>query len=71
MTQEPPAYRSYLLRLWRAEQDGQPLWRASVESAQTGERRTFADLAALWAFLAEQTDGEAISGEDPPAGMPK
>ena len=71
MTQEPPAYRSYLLRLWRAERDGQPIWRASLESAQTGERRTFADLATLCAFLAEQTGGDGSSGEHSRAYTPK
>jgi hypothetical protein len=27
------------------------IWRASVEDAHSGERRAFADLAALFAFL--------------------
>jgi hypothetical protein len=70
MTQEPPTYRSYLLRLWRVERNGQPIWRASLESAQTGEQRTFADLAALWAFLAEQTAGDGIAGERSPPDTP-
>jgi hypothetical protein len=46
-----------------AERNGQPIWRASVESAQTGERRTFADLAALWVYLAEQIGGDGMSDE--------
>ena len=71
MIKKPPAHRSYLLRLWRAERDGQPIWRASLESAQTEERRTFADLAALCAFLVEQTEGGGISGKHSPADMPK
>lgn len=46
---------SYLLRLWQAEQDGAWVWRASLENAHTGERRGFASLIALFAFLKEET----------------
>jgi hypothetical protein len=52
-----PRYRSYLLRLWQVDDAGQPVWRASLADAHTGERRGFASLAALAAFLAEQTTG--------------
>ncbi|HJZ47859.1 MAG TPA: hypothetical protein VKE41_11860 [Roseiflexaceae bacterium] len=70
MTKEPPAYRSYLLRLWRVEHEGQSVWRASLESAQTGERHAFADLASLCAFLSEQTAGDSDSGKSAPAHTP-
>jgi hypothetical protein len=53
--EEQPDYQSYLLRLWR-ESDGERGWRASLESARTGERRGFADLNALFDFLQRQTD---------------
>jgi hypothetical protein len=46
-------YQSYLLRLWR-ENDEEKGWRASLESARTGERRGFADLNALFDFLQRQ-----------------
>ena len=53
---EPRRYRVYLLRLWQAEgEDGCPAWRAALEDARTGERRGFADLARLCAFLEAQT----------------
>jgi hypothetical protein len=55
MLEEPQAYQSYLLRLWRTSSHEHAVWRASLESAQTGERRGFADLASLVAFLEEQT----------------
>lgn len=45
----------YLLRLWQVESDGHLVWRASLEDAHTGERQGFADLALLYAHLAEQT----------------
>jgi hypothetical protein len=48
-------YLAYLLRLWRITSDGDPVWRASVESPHTGERCGFADLQALFAFLEEKT----------------
>jgi hypothetical protein len=48
-----------LPRLWQASSNGKAVWRASLESAQTGERHGFADLASLVAFL------EAQTGDDP------
>jgi hypothetical protein len=44
-------YLSYLLRLWQESSGDPPLWRASLESPQTGERRGFASLAELFTFL--------------------
>jgi hypothetical protein len=44
-------YESYLLRLWESDEAGQLIWRASLESADTGERRGFADLDSLFAYL--------------------
>ena len=46
-------YLSYLLRLWRTSKESP--WRASLEDPQTGERRGFGSLEALFAFLREQT----------------
>ena len=44
-------YESYLLRLWESDQAGQLIWRASLESTDTGERYGFADLGSLFAYL--------------------
>jgi hypothetical protein len=52
---EQPGYLAYLLRLWRVNDDGKPVWRASLESPHTGERRGFANLELLFAFLEEKT----------------
>jgi hypothetical protein len=49
-TGEPPNYRSYLLRLWREGLVGEP-WRASLQSAVTGERQGFASLDGLFDFI--------------------
>ena len=64
MTDEPPRYLSYLLRLWQVKVDGEFAWRASLESPNTGERRGFADLDSLYVFLAEQMGG-CDQGEEP------
>ena len=60
-------YRVFLLRLWQADgDDGTPIWRAALENARTGERRGFADLAQLCAFLEAQTAGWTGRGAEPP-----
>jgi hypothetical protein len=67
MPEEPQAYQSYLLRLWRTGSQGAAVWRASLESAQTGERHSFADLASLFAFLEKQTSADARSEDHSPS----
>jgi hypothetical protein len=52
---EQRRYESYLLRLWQTDRGGTLIWRASLESARTGERRGFASLADLFAFLEQET----------------
>jgi hypothetical protein len=48
---QPPTYITYLLRLWQAEIRTEPVWHASLEDPRTGERKGFADLKSLCAFL--------------------
>ena len=62
MSDRRRGYRAYLLRLWQVEAEEDAPWRASVESPQTGERRGFASLAELWAFL-EKEIGEAVQAQ--------
>ena len=50
---EAPRYQAYLLRLWLAGDDDAAVWRASLEDPRTGERRGFADVESLLAFLSE------------------
>jgi hypothetical protein len=59
MSDEPDAYQTYLLRLWRAQCRGTWQWRASLESRHTDERHLFASLGQLFAFLGERCEGEA------------
>jgi hypothetical protein len=65
MTTEQQRYLAYMLRLWQVSSDGEPIWRASVESPHSGERRGFANLEMLFAFLEEQTGGQLKRQEQP------
>ena len=62
MSGEQRRYISYLLRLWQIRSEGELVWRASLESPHTGERRGFANLADLFTFLEEET-GHAARGQ--------
>ena len=69
MDQEQPKYFSYLLRLWRESDkemphqidessdhtEKRPIWLASLQSSLTGQRKGFANLEDLFAFLRQQT----------------
>jgi hypothetical protein len=55
-TAEQSGYQSFLLRLWRVK-EGEESWWASLESAQTGERRGFATLDALFEYIRSRTRG--------------
>jgi hypothetical protein len=61
MTQQR-RYLSYLLRLWQERAGDVPVWRASLESPQSSERRGFAGLNDLVAFLWEQTGVPSPAG---------
>jgi hypothetical protein len=47
-------YVSFLLRLWQSDEDGYPVWRASLVSAQTGEKRHFSTVSKLARYLEEE-----------------
>lgn len=48
-------YRAFLLRLWQVRGTH---WRASIEDPHTGERRTFASVELLAAFLTRSADAD-------------
>ncbi len=54
MIEKQREYLAYMLRIWLVRDDRQLLWRASVENAQTGERRGFASLDDLFEYLRSQ-----------------
>lgn len=47
-------YVSFLLRLWQSDEDGYFVWRASLESAQTGEKRHFSSVSVLVDYLGRE-----------------
>jgi hypothetical protein len=53
------SYISFLLRFQRVHHGDQARWLASTQCAQTGERRWFADVDGLIAFLHEAFDADA------------
>lgn len=65
MKAERAHYQAYMLRLWLMDSSDQGVWRASLEDPHTGARRAFASLAALFAFLEEQTSG-SLNGKEHP-----
>jgi hypothetical protein len=54
-------YLSYLLRLWRENDQDRPQWRASLESTQDSERQSFASLDDLLTFLRQETGNQSTS----------
>lgn len=62
-----PRHLAYLLRLWQSGSAEHVTWRASLESAYTGERRAFSSLAALFDHLLAQTSG-SLGPHRPPNG---
>jgi len=63
MMAEQPGHLAYLLRLWRVSDDGNPIWRASLENPHSGERHGFANLELPCAFLEEKTE-DLAQGEE-------
>ncbi|MBI5302038.1 MAG: hypothetical protein HY868_07860 [Chloroflexi bacterium] len=66
MTTQEPRYLAYMLRLWQVRDNGETTWRASLEDPHSGERRGFASLEMLFAFLREQTCTETRQQENSP-----
>ena len=58
-------YISYLLRLWQTMSGGERVWRTSLESPHTGERKSFASLTDLFTFL-EQEIGHRVRDQTTP-----
>ncbi|NIV32088.1 MAG: hypothetical protein GWN58_22185 [Anaerolineae bacterium] len=55
-----------MLRLWRAGNDGKPVWRASLKHPLTRERLGFAGLRELFAYLEAQIEEADLSSEEGP-----
>ena len=66
MTHEQQGYVAYLLRLWRVGSGEPTVWRASLDDPSTGERKGFANLESLFAYLRDQV-GESDADVHPTA----
>jgi len=64
MDNKESTYQSFLLRLWLADGDGKPAWRASLERPLTGERKGFANLAELSLYLEQLTHIASKKGQN-------
>ena len=53
-----------MLRLWQTSDDGEQVWRASLESPGTGERQGFASVEDLIGFLQDQTGDEGEESDE-------
>jgi hypothetical protein len=64
MKTEKATYRSFLLRLWQVEQNGDWIWRCSLEETGTGRHRKFVDLQALFGYLYAETGAPPLTQEE-------
>lgn len=55
-----PHHRSYLLRLWCANESRDFNWQASLEIPATGERLGFASLEELFAYLMDLSTTHSV-----------
>ena len=63
MKNKKAIYRSYLLRLWHVKQNGDWIWRTSLEEVDTGKRRAFTNLDLLIGFLENKT-AESLNAQE-------
>jgi hypothetical protein len=56
-------YASYLLRLWQVQDNDHWMWRASLESSQSGEKWFFANLDDLLVFVRTKTSELSLDFE--------
>ena len=54
MKNQKPDYRSFMLRIWIEQNDGNK-WRFSLEDTQTGKSKSFASINKLKSYLDEIT----------------
>lgn len=61
-------FQSYLFRIWRADNDGRPVWRYSLRPIRGGSDRVFRDPKELLAFLERDSqwpaDSHSTTGND-------
>ena len=68
MLDQPPSYRTYLIRCWeeRSRDTTHPtVWRFSLEDPHTSRRHGFPSLEDVVTFLRGELAGSQDSGTDP------
>jgi hypothetical protein len=68
MIEQRRGYVAYMLRLWQARAEDGITWRASLESAGTGERFGFAGLEDLFRFLEREASAGVLEETQPGVG---
>ena len=58
-------YLSYMLRLWETTNGESHVWRASLESPGSGQRRGFVSLQSLMVFLEAEMRSDGEQSHDP------
>ncbi len=61
MLDQPPSYRTYLIRCWEERSrdlTAPTVWRFSLEDPQTGQRRGFASLEKMMGFIRGELAGD-------------
>lgn len=69
MNQAHSNYHAYLIRFWRMDNAGQPVWRVGVEVPSAPSLLYFDNLAALFAFLAAQLGVSVELAQSPPCSQ--
>ena len=72
MAKKSRRYQSFLLRLWQSDEAGRLVWRASLESADGGQRHGFSNLPGLFAYLeaaCEALEQRRDTGPSPMTGQ--
>ena len=59
-----PKSVTYLMRLWKSERSGEPVWHASLHNPYSEERRVFGDLTGLFTFLKDRVDESSREDQD-------
>lgn len=54
--EQPVPYCAYLIRLWPTKRQGRAGCRVSLQCVDSGQRKNFADLESLYAFLQVQAE---------------
>ena len=68
MKNERPTNRCYLLRLWWTSDEGTEILRIYIEDPYSGERKGFASLERLTAFLRDEVGIEESTLDDRDSG---